>query len=61
MSINSFSSIQNLINKKKAVAAAPVAGPSIATISNAQAPGPQQYQRYLIHPMVNKFLLVVLI
>ena len=42
-----FSSIQNLINKKKAVAAAPVAGQIIATISNAQAPGSFQPGGYL--------------
>ena len=42
-----FSSTQNLINKKKAVAAAPVAGQIIATISNAQAPGSFQPGGYL--------------
>ena len=46
MSINSFSSIQSFINKKKVVAAL-VVGPVIATISNTQSPGPFQPSFYL--------------
>ena len=46
MSINSIASIQSFISKKKVVAA-PVVGPVIATITDAQAPGPFQPGGYL--------------
>ena len=46
MSINSFSSVQSFISKKKGVVPV-VVGPIIATISNTTAPGPFQPFFYL--------------
>ena len=46
MSINSFSSIQSFVNKKKVVVPV-VVGPVIATISHPDAPGPFQPPFYL--------------
>ena len=46
MSINSFSSVQSFVNKKKFVAAV-VVGPVIATISHLDAPAPFQPGFYL--------------
>ena len=46
MSINSFSSVQSFVNKKKVVVPV-VVGPVIATISHPDAPGPFQPSFYL--------------
>ena len=46
MSINSFSSVQSFVNKKKVVVPV-VVGPVIATISHQDAPGPFQPPFYL--------------
>ena len=46
MFINSFSSIQSFVNKKKVVVPV-VVGPVIATISHPDAPGPFQPSVYL--------------